>query len=99
MCIQHTVMKLSCGSVTSLPTLQKLQDSIPSTKYPLEKKKTKGCVRRPSSAGAPPMLHMLQQAEKIVAVDDSKRIKPGSNEWEYCSLPVAAEMAEGLAGE
>ena len=92
-------MQLSSGSTTSLPMLKKLHVPPPSTKHPLEKKKTKGRVRRPSSAGAPPSLHMIEQAGKMVVVGGGEKAEPGASGWDYCSLPVAAEMADGLAGE
>ena len=92
-------MQLSSGSTTSLPMLKKLHIPPPSTKHPLEKKKTKGRVRRPSSAGAPPPLHMIEQAGKTAAGGGGEKAEPGTSGWDYCSLPVATEMAEGLAGE
>ena len=61
-------------------------------------KKKKGRVRRPSSAGARPPLHAVLQAEKQVEAAGDGSVEPGAGGWEYCSLPVAAEMAEGLAG-
>ena len=95
-------MQLSSGSTTSLPTLKKLQASpqSPSKHHPLEKKATKSKrTRRPSSAGAPPLLHVIQQADKMVAVREDETVSPGESGWEYCSLPIASEMAECLAGQ
>lgn len=77
--------------------LKKLQaPRAPPPVHPLEKS-TKGRRRRPSSAGAPPPLP--QQVTKMETVVSAKKIHPGEAEWEYCSLPVATEMAESLAGE
>ena len=56
-------------------------------------------MRRPSSAGAPPLIHVTQEAEKLGAVKENDKAEPGENEWKYCSLPIASEMAECLAGQ
>lgn len=100
----HTlsVMQLSSGSTSSLPTLKKLQGppQTPSKHHPLERKATKSQrTRRPSSAGAPPLLHVIQQADKMVAVKEEERVQPGETGWEYCSLSISTEMAECLAGQ
>jgi adenylate kinase family enzyme len=100
--VTRSSMQLSSGSTTSLPMLKKLQalPQPPSKHHPLEKKATKSKrTRRPSSAGAPPLLHVIQQADKMVAVREEEKVSPGGSGWEYCSLPIASEMAECLAGK
>ena len=97
------VLQLSSGSTTSLPTLKKYQElhraSSRSPKpHPLEKKRTKGRARRPSSAGAPPLIQRVGD-KMVVAVVAAPRVEPGASGWEYCSLPVATEMADCLAGK
>lgn len=96
--MSHTAIQLSSGSTTSLPMLKVVKAPAHIPNHPLEKKR-KGRVRRPSSAGAPPPLHVIQQVEEMVPVGGGRRVNPGDDGWEYCGLPVAAEMADGLASE
>lgn len=100
LCFIHLIVQqLSSGSTHSLPMLKKLQaPRAPAPVHPLEKS-TKGRRRRPSSAGAPPLHCVVQQGAKMATVVSSKKIHPGETDWEYCTLPVATEMAESLAGE
>ena len=37
------------------------------------------------------------ESELFVLMDPS--VKPGSKEWQYCALPLSAELAMGLAGK
>lgn len=79
--------------------LKKLQaPSTPAPVHPLEKS-TKSRKRRPSSAGVPRFHSVIKRVAKMVTVVSSMKIHPGEGNWEYCSLPVATEMAESLAGE
>ena len=82
--------------------LKKLQGPPPpsSKHHPLEKKARKTQrTRRPSSAGAPPLIHVIQQVDKMAAVKESKKVEPGESGWDYCCLPIAPDMAECLAGQ
>lgn len=88
-------MRLDSGSTTSLPTLKKKPTKLAPPQPSREGKKK---TRRPSSAGAPPAdrLHLLASHTKVL---QSKVLEPGSAGWQFCGLPVADEMAQGLAGK